>query len=204
MALIGAGLFVRSMQAAQLMDLGFDSADIGFGFLNPGAAALRPGSRSPVLSRRDRGRRDRCPASRRPRWRRRRRCKAGCCPPSFARRGAGRQRARIARHLQRRQPGSSRRYGIALAGRDFGPRDRRRPARVAIVNENVRERLCRHRGGDRQALRLQAGVCRAIRDRRRRAGREVLPPAQRESALRSMSRGRSFAMPAARGRRWSG
>jgi predicted permease len=35
-ALIGAGLFVRSMQAAQQMDLGFDSAHIGFIGLNPG------------------------------------------------------------------------------------------------------------------------------------------------------------------------
>jgi putative ABC transport system permease protein len=35
-ALIGAGLFVRSMQAAQQADLGFDSAHIGFVFLNPG------------------------------------------------------------------------------------------------------------------------------------------------------------------------
>ena len=35
-ALIGAGLFVRSMQAAQTMDLGFDSAHIGFIALNPG------------------------------------------------------------------------------------------------------------------------------------------------------------------------
>ena len=35
-ALIGAGLFVRSMQAAQQMDLGFDSQHIGFVFLNPG------------------------------------------------------------------------------------------------------------------------------------------------------------------------
>ena len=35
-ALIGAGLFVRSMQAAQRMDLGFDSQHIGFVFLNPG------------------------------------------------------------------------------------------------------------------------------------------------------------------------
>jgi putative ABC transport system permease protein len=35
-ALIGAGLFVRSMQAAQRMDLGFDSAHIGFIGLNPG------------------------------------------------------------------------------------------------------------------------------------------------------------------------
>jgi predicted permease len=35
-ALIGAGLFVRSMQAAQQMDLGFDSAHIGFVVLNPG------------------------------------------------------------------------------------------------------------------------------------------------------------------------
>jgi predicted permease len=35
-ALIGAGLFVRSMQAAQRMDLGFDSAHIGFIPLNPG------------------------------------------------------------------------------------------------------------------------------------------------------------------------
>ena len=35
-ALIGAGLFVRSMQAAQKMDLGFDSAHIGFIALNPG------------------------------------------------------------------------------------------------------------------------------------------------------------------------
>jgi predicted permease len=35
-ALIGAGLFVRSMQAAQRMDLGFDSAHIGFIALNPG------------------------------------------------------------------------------------------------------------------------------------------------------------------------
>ncbi len=35
-ALIGAGLFVRSMQAAQRMDLGFDSAHIGFIQLNPG------------------------------------------------------------------------------------------------------------------------------------------------------------------------
>src|SRR5439155_24609283 len=36
LALIGAGLFVRSMQAAQTMDLGFDSAHIGFVQLNPG------------------------------------------------------------------------------------------------------------------------------------------------------------------------
>jgi predicted permease len=36
-ALIGAALFVRSMQAAQQMDLGFDSAHIGFIALNPGA-----------------------------------------------------------------------------------------------------------------------------------------------------------------------
>jgi predicted permease len=35
-ALIGAGLFVRSMQAAQQIDLGFDSAHIGFVFVNPG------------------------------------------------------------------------------------------------------------------------------------------------------------------------
>jgi predicted permease len=35
-ALIGAGLFVRSMQAAQQMDLGFDSTHIGFIALNPG------------------------------------------------------------------------------------------------------------------------------------------------------------------------
>jgi len=35
-ALIGAGLFVRSMQAAQRMDLGFDSAHIAFIALNPG------------------------------------------------------------------------------------------------------------------------------------------------------------------------
>jgi predicted permease len=35
-ALIGAGLFVRSMQAAQRMDLGFDSPHIGFIALNPG------------------------------------------------------------------------------------------------------------------------------------------------------------------------
>jgi predicted permease len=35
-ALIGAGLFVRSMQAAQRMDLGFDSQHIGFIALNPG------------------------------------------------------------------------------------------------------------------------------------------------------------------------
>src|SRR5262249_5685683 len=35
-ALIGAVLFVRSMQAAQQMDLGFDSQHIGFVFLNPG------------------------------------------------------------------------------------------------------------------------------------------------------------------------
>ncbi len=35
-ALIGAGLFVRSMQAAQTMDLGFDSPHIGFIALNPG------------------------------------------------------------------------------------------------------------------------------------------------------------------------
>ena len=35
-ALIGAGLFVRSMQAAQRMDLGFDSPHIGFIGLNPG------------------------------------------------------------------------------------------------------------------------------------------------------------------------
>ena len=35
-ALIGAGLFVRSMQAAQRMDLGFDSTHIGFVALNPG------------------------------------------------------------------------------------------------------------------------------------------------------------------------
>ena len=35
-ALIGAGLFVRSMQAAQAMDLGFDSPHIGFIGLNPG------------------------------------------------------------------------------------------------------------------------------------------------------------------------
>ena len=35
-ALIGAGLFVRSMQAAQRMDLGFDSAHVGFIALNPG------------------------------------------------------------------------------------------------------------------------------------------------------------------------
>ncbi len=35
-ALIGAGLFVRSMQAAEHVDLGFDSAHIGLFFLNPG------------------------------------------------------------------------------------------------------------------------------------------------------------------------
>jgi predicted permease len=35
-ALIGAGLFVRSMQAAQRIDLGFDAAHIGFITLNPG------------------------------------------------------------------------------------------------------------------------------------------------------------------------
>ncbi len=35
-ALIGSGLFVRSMQAVEHMDLGFDSAHIGLFFLNPG------------------------------------------------------------------------------------------------------------------------------------------------------------------------
>ena len=35
-ALIGSGLFLRSMQAAQEMDLGFDSRHIGFLGLNPG------------------------------------------------------------------------------------------------------------------------------------------------------------------------
>ena len=35
-ALIGSGLFLRSMQAAQEMDLGFDSKHIGFIGLNPG------------------------------------------------------------------------------------------------------------------------------------------------------------------------
>jgi predicted permease len=35
-ALIGAGLFVRSMQAAQQMDLGFDAAHLAFIGLNPG------------------------------------------------------------------------------------------------------------------------------------------------------------------------
>jgi putative ABC transport system permease protein len=38
-ALIGAGLFVRSMQAAQRMDLGFDSAHIGFINLNRASSA---------------------------------------------------------------------------------------------------------------------------------------------------------------------
>ena len=36
-ALIGSGLFVRSMQAAQNMDLGFESKHIGFIDLNPGS-----------------------------------------------------------------------------------------------------------------------------------------------------------------------
>jgi predicted permease len=36
-ALVGSGLFVRSMQAAQNIDLGFDSKHIGFVGLNPGA-----------------------------------------------------------------------------------------------------------------------------------------------------------------------
>jgi len=35
-ALIGSGLFLRSMQAAQEMELGFDSKHTGFIFLNPG------------------------------------------------------------------------------------------------------------------------------------------------------------------------
>ncbi len=35
-ALIGSGLFLRSMQAAQDMELGFDSKHVGFVFLNPG------------------------------------------------------------------------------------------------------------------------------------------------------------------------
>ncbi|MDD5543035.1 MAG: ABC transporter permease [Acidobacteriia bacterium] len=35
-ALVGSGLFIRSMQAAQNMDLGFDSKHIGFMGLNPG------------------------------------------------------------------------------------------------------------------------------------------------------------------------
>jgi predicted permease len=41
-ALIGAGLFVRSMQAAQRMDLGFDSPHIGFLALNPGEQRYEP------------------------------------------------------------------------------------------------------------------------------------------------------------------
>jgi putative ABC transport system permease protein len=41
-ALIGAGLFVRSMQAAQQMDLGFDSPHIGFIALNPGQQRYDP------------------------------------------------------------------------------------------------------------------------------------------------------------------
>jgi predicted permease len=41
-ALIGAGLFVRSMQAAQRADLGFDSAHIGFVALNPGQQRYDP------------------------------------------------------------------------------------------------------------------------------------------------------------------
>jgi predicted permease len=41
-ALIGAGLFVRSMQAAQTMDLGFDSPHIGFVALNPGEQKYEP------------------------------------------------------------------------------------------------------------------------------------------------------------------
>jgi predicted permease len=41
-ALIGAGLFVRSMQAAQNIDLGFDSKHIGFVGLNPGLQKYEP------------------------------------------------------------------------------------------------------------------------------------------------------------------
>jgi predicted permease len=41
-ALIGAGLFVRSMQAAQRMDLGFDAAHIGLVGLNPGQQRYDP------------------------------------------------------------------------------------------------------------------------------------------------------------------
>src|SRR6185436_1167999 len=36
-ALVGSGLFIRSMQAAQNLDLGFDSKRIGFLFVNPGS-----------------------------------------------------------------------------------------------------------------------------------------------------------------------
>ena len=42
-ALIGSGLFVRSMQAAQNLDLGFDSKHIGFLGLTPGAQKYEPG-----------------------------------------------------------------------------------------------------------------------------------------------------------------
>jgi predicted permease len=41
-ALIGAGLFVRSMQAVEHLDLGFDSAHIGLFFLNPGQQRYDP------------------------------------------------------------------------------------------------------------------------------------------------------------------
>jgi predicted permease len=41
-ALIGSGLFVRSMQAAQRIDLGFDSKHVGFVGLNPGSQKYAP------------------------------------------------------------------------------------------------------------------------------------------------------------------
>ncbi len=41
-ALIGSGLFLRSMQAAQNMDLGFDSKHIGFVGLDPGGQRYAP------------------------------------------------------------------------------------------------------------------------------------------------------------------
>jgi predicted permease len=42
LALVGSGLFVRSMQAAQNIDLGFDSKHIGIMGLNPGSQGYTP------------------------------------------------------------------------------------------------------------------------------------------------------------------
>ncbi len=41
-ALIGSGLFLRSMQAAQNIDMGFDSKHVGFVLLTPGARKYEP------------------------------------------------------------------------------------------------------------------------------------------------------------------
>jgi len=153
-ALIGAGLFVRSLQAAQRMDLGFDSPHIGFVGLNPGQQHYGE-PRAQQLYLDAVAARARCRASERRRSPRRRRS-TGRGVHGLPRRAA--QNPSYRGSLVQFNDVSSG-YFDALRiplreGRDFDGFDRPRTKIVGIVNEALAKQLWPGQDALRQALHI--------------------------------------------------